>query len=106
MKATTSKDPEGFTKVGGKGKGGKQYQKKINEYGQSCHNSFKILEEEVEINETNQESENIHTEKESDTNMEEISENSKQKDDMLRNMELSSDHEMTPSEAGMEDHEL
>jgi len=25
MKATTGKDPEGFTKVGGKGKGGKQY---------------------------------------------------------------------------------
>lgn len=31
MKATTGKGPEGFTKVGGKGKGGKRYQKKINE---------------------------------------------------------------------------
>ena len=27
-KDTTGKDPEGFTKVGGKGKGGKWYQKK------------------------------------------------------------------------------
>lgn len=31
MKNTIGKDPKGFTKVGGKGKGGKQYQNKINE---------------------------------------------------------------------------
>jgi hypothetical protein len=31
VKTTVDKDPEGFTKVGGKGKGGKRYQKKINE---------------------------------------------------------------------------
>ena len=30
MKTNTGKDPEGFTKVGGKGKGGKKYQKKNN----------------------------------------------------------------------------
>lgn len=50
IKATTDKDPEGFTKVGGKGNGGKRYQKKIAEDGQLNHNSFKILEEEVKNN--------------------------------------------------------
>ena len=105
-KATTGKDPEGFTKVGGKGKEGKRYQKKINEDGQPSHNSFNILEEEVENNWTNQESENIHNENEGDANMEEIPENNKQMEDLLNMMELSKDHEMTPSEAGTEDHEL
>lgn len=35
-----------------------------------------------------------------------LTENNKQKDDMPSIMELSRDHEMTPSEAGTEDHEL
>ena len=38
--------------------------------------------------------------------MEAMPKNKKQKDDMLSIMELSRDHEMTPSEARMEDHEL
>lgn len=71
-KATTNNDPEGFTKVGGEGKGGKRYQKKSTEDGKPNHNSFKILEEEVENNWTNQESKNIPNEKEGDANMEDI----------------------------------
>jgi len=39
------KNLEGFTKVGGKGKGGKRQQKNINGEKQLSHNSFKILEE-------------------------------------------------------------
>jgi len=38
--------------------------------------------------------------------MEDIPENNKQRDDMPSIMELSRDQDMTPSEAGMEDHEL
>ena len=38
--------------------------------------------------------------------MEHIPENNKQKDDMPSIVELIRDHKMTPSEAGMEDHEL
>ena len=97
MKTTADKNPEGFNKVGGKGKGGKRPQKKINEEKQSCHNSFKILEEEDENKETNQEMENTITEKERDESMEEIIEIM---------MEINKDHEMTPSEVGTENHEL
>lgn len=56
-KTATRKDPEGFTKVGGKGKGGKWNQKKINEDQQLNHNSFKMLEEEIGNNGENQKSE-------------------------------------------------
>jgi len=38
--------------------------------------------------------------------MENMTENSQQKEDLSSNMEISRDHEMTPSEARMEDHEL
>lgn len=38
--------------------------------------------------------------------MEDIPENNKQMDEFLNMMGLSKDHEMTPSEAGMKDHEL
>ena len=40
------KNPEGFTKVGGKGKGGKKSQKKINEERKSSYKGLKILEDE------------------------------------------------------------
>jgi len=46
--------------------------KKINEERQLSHNSFKILEEEDGNKETNQEMENIITEKERDASMEGI----------------------------------
>ena len=52
-KTFVDNDHEGFTKVGGKGKGGKRPQKKINEERQTSHNSFKILEEEEGNKETN-----------------------------------------------------
>ena len=51
-KNTTYKDPEGFTKVGGKGKGGKWPHTKISEDRYTKHNSFKILEEAEENMET------------------------------------------------------
>lgn len=50
VKTSVDKNPEGFTKVGGKGICKKRPQKKINEEKQSSHNSFKILEEEEEGN--------------------------------------------------------
>lgn len=50
--------------------------------------------------------ENIPTEKERDVDMEDIPENNKKMDDLPSMMELSRDNEITPSEAGMEDHEL
>ena len=80
--------------------------KNINEERQLSHNSFKIPEEEDGNKETNPEMENIITEKKRDASMEDIPENSQQKDDLTSIMELSRDHEMTPSEAGTEDHEL
>ena len=106
-KTTTGKDPEGFTKVGGKGKGGKRYQKKINKDEQLSHNCFKILEEEDGNNKANQEAETNTNEKDRDASMEDILENNQQKDDdTLSLMEISRDQEMTPSEVGTEDHEL
>jgi len=38
--------------------------------------------------------------------MEDINENNKLKEDLPSTMELDRDHEMTPSEVGMEDHDL
>lgn len=38
--------------------------------------------------------------------MEDMTENNQQKDDLSSRMEISRDHEMTPSEDIMEDHEL
>ena len=92
--------------MGGKGKGGKRHKRKINEDGQLSHNSFKILEEEVGNNGANQKSETKTNEKDKDTSMEDIPENSQQQDDPPSIMELSKDHEVTPSEAGMEDYEV
>jgi len=106
VKTTVDKNPEGFTKVGGKGKGRKRPKKKINEERQPSHNSFKILEEEEGNKETNQEMENVITEKERDDSMEDIIENSQQKNDLPSIMKINRDHEMIPSEARTEDHEL
>lgn len=50
--------------------------------------------------------ENIIIEKERDASMEDMIENNKQKDDLPSIMEISRNHEITPSEAGTEDHEL
>ena len=97
MKTTMGKNLKGFTKVWGKVKGGKRPQKKINEEKKSSHNNFKILEEEEGNKETNQEMENNVTEEERDESMEEIIETMKK---------ISKDHEMTLSEAGIEDHEM
>lgn len=106
IKTATRKDPEGFTKVGGKAKGGKWYQNKINEDGKPSHNSFKILEEEDRNNEANQEVETNTNDKDRDASMEDIRDNNQQKDHLPSIVELNRDHEMTPSEVGMEDHEL
>lgn len=76
VKTTVDKNPEGFTKEGGKGKGGRWPPKKTNEERQPSHNSFKILEEEEGNKETNREMENIITENEMDDNMEDIIDNS------------------------------
>eukprot|EP00253_Pinus_taeda_P031990 PITA_31990 len=55
---------------------------------------------------TNQEWGITPTEKARDTSMENMTENNQQKEDLPSSMEISRDHEMTPSEAGTEDHEL
>jgi len=54
MKTNTGKNSASFTKMGGKGKGGKKYQKEINKEKQPSHNNFKILEEEGGNNGMNQ----------------------------------------------------
>lgn len=51
-KTIVERDHEGFTKVGGRGKGGKRPHKKINEDKHTRHNNFKILEEEEGNKET------------------------------------------------------
>jgi len=61
-KTSLDRNHEGFTKVGGKGKGGKWVHKKISEDRYTRHNSFKILEEAEENMETVQDKENIFKE--------------------------------------------
>lgn len=74
-KTTVDRNHEGFTKVGGKGKGGKCLQKKINEDRHITHNSFKILEEEEGKKDTVQDMENIIKEQEKVADMEDITVN-------------------------------
>jgi len=105
MKTNKGKDHEGFTKMGGKGKGGKKYQRKTSKDKHPSHNSFKILEEGGN-NAMNQALEDNPVEKEKDASMEDVPENNKLKEDMPSIMELGKDYEMTPSEVGIEDHEL
>lgn len=50
--------------------------------------------------------ENIINEKENEADMEDITVNNQKKDNLPSCMEISRDHEMTPSEVGTEDHEL
>jgi len=88
IKTNTCKDPEGFTNVGGKHKGGKKNQKKTNEDKKPSHNSFKILEEEGGNNGTNQVPEDNPVEKEKDDIMEDIPENNKLKEDLPSTIEL------------------
>ena len=105
-KTNVDRNRDGFTKVWGKGKGGKHPQNKRNEDRHTRHNSFKILEEEEGKKETVQDMENIINEKEKEADMEDIAVNNQQKGDLPSCMEISRDHEMTPSKARMEDHEL
>lgn len=58
-KTSMNKDHEVFTKVGGKGKEGRRSHKKPSEDIRTKHNSFKILEEEEESEETTQVNENV-----------------------------------------------
>lgn len=78
--------------MGGRGKGGKKNQNKINEEKQPSHNKFKILEEEDGNNGMNLVLEDSPAEKEKDDSMEEIPENNKLKEDLLSTMELDRDH--------------
>lgn len=61
-KTYLDRDHEGFTKVGGKGKGGKHPHKNISEDRNTRHNSFKILKEVEENMETVQHRENVSKE--------------------------------------------
>jgi len=105
-KTTLDRDYESFTKVGHKGKGGKHPHRKISEDKHTRHNSFKILEEAGENMQIVQDIENITKEQGKEAKMEDITVNNQQKEDLPSCMEINRDHEMTPSEAGMEDHEL
>ena len=100
MKTNEGKDLEDFTKMGGKGKGGKKYQRKTSEDKHPSHNSFKILEEEDENNAMNHASEDNPAEKEKDASMGDVLKNNKLKEAMLNIMEIGRDHDMTPSEVG------
>ena len=106
MMTNKGKDSERFTKMGGKATGGKKYQRKTSKDKYPTHKSFKILEEEEENNVMNQASEDNPAKKEKDASMEDVPENNKLKEDLPSFMELGRDHEMTPSEVGIEDHEL
>lgn len=55
IKATLGKETESFTKMGGKGRGGRKNKKKYNEEKWLNHNGFKILEEEEGHDKENQE---------------------------------------------------
>jgi len=83
-KATQKPPQENISRVsprwGVKGKEESGTKKKINEDGQSGHNSFKILEEEVGNNRANQELETNTMEKDRDASMEDIPQNNQQKD--------------------------
>jgi hypothetical protein len=72
----------------------------------TSHNSFKILEEEEGNNGTNQEWRIFPLRRKGMLAWRISPENNQQKDDLPSIMEISRDHEMTPSEAGTEDHEL
>ena len=107
LRTNTGKDPEGFTNMGGRGKGGgRKYQNNPNEYKLPSRNSFEILEEEGGNNGKDNAPEINPIEKEKEDIMEIIHENSEQKENLPNNMELGRDHEMTPSEIVIEDHEL
>jgi len=107
QKTNKGKDPEGFTKVGGKGKGGgKMSQNKPSESKIPSHNSFEILGEEGEENGMHKKPEDYHSEKEKEDSMEIIQEYNVQKDDPPSTMELRRDLEMTPSNRGTEDQDL
>lgn len=106
IKTNTDKDTKGFTKVGGRGKGEKKNKKEINKEKQPSHNRFKILEEEYGNNGMKQVLEDSPAEKEKYDSMEDIPENDKLKEDIPSTMELDRDHDMTPSEVGMEDRDL
>lgn len=70
IKATSRKETESFTKVGGRGKGGRKNQKKIHEEKQPSHNRCKILEEEEGDERMNQVMKDNPVEKEKDGSME------------------------------------
>jgi len=69
LKNNIGKDPKGFTKLGGRGKGGGKNQKKPSERKLPSHSSFNILEEEVGENRKNKEWKDIHTEEEKEDSM-------------------------------------
>ena len=71
-KTSLDRDHKGFTKVGGKGKGGKWPHKKISEDRYTRHNSLKIIEEVKENVETVQDRENIFEEQDTEAEMEDI----------------------------------
>lgn len=61
-KTPLDRDHEGFTKVGGRGKGGKQRHKNINEDRYTRRKKFKILEEVEDNMETVQDRKNVFEE--------------------------------------------
>jgi len=108
QKTNKGKDLEGFTKVGGRGKGGgKRTQKKPSERKLSSDKGFEILEEEEEEEEGTQRiPQNHQREKGKESNMDIIQEQDEHRMDPQKSMELDMDHEMTPSESGTEDQDL
>lgn len=85
---------------------GKRSNKKTSEDKQTRQNSFKILQEVEKNVETDPIKDNIPKEQDMEAKMEDIPVNDQKIDGLKSSMKISKDQKMTPSDTGMEDHEL
>eukprot|EP00253_Pinus_taeda_P022907 PITA_22907 len=110
LHTSKGKDQIGFTKVGGKGKGGGRKTQKNhteNDKKTRSYNSFEILgEKEVDGGDQKSTENQAVRGKGKETNMEFTQEQNEHKMDPLSTMEIERDHEMTQSESGTEDQDL
>ena len=109
LNTNKGKDQTGFTKVGGKGKGGGRKTQKnpnVNDKKKS-YNSFEILgEKEADRGDKKSTKNQTSKGKEKDTSLKYTQEQNEHTTDPLSTMEIEKDHEMTQSESGTEDQDL
>jgi len=110
LNTSKGKDQKGFTKVGGKGKGGGRKTQKNpteNDNKTRSYNSFEILgEKEVDGGDQKSTENQAARGKGKETSMEFTQEQNEHTMDPLTTMEIEKDHEMTQSESGTEDQDL